>query len=200
MFSSESNLEWSFEWHNLGSRPWNYKVRKVAYFMSTSSTHEVWNTNWMQPHEEKLIQIWMMRNRDEASLTTIVMKSGHRSKVLLCVYFFFFFLMIRRPPRSTLFPYTTLFRSTACIFQCGPDTKMMNIIFKPGSIPPYIDQDYTGCVMCDKNIQEAFNMTIKSSASNTTNTQNNTHNSSNNRQQNNNRNNKIGRASCRERV
>src|SRR5438270_9738049 len=29
--------------------------------------------------------------------------------MLLC--FFFFFLMIRRPPRSTLFPYTTLFRS-----------------------------------------------------------------------------------------
>src|SRR5574344_2665574 len=29
---------------------------------------------------------------------------------------FFFFLMIRRPPRSTLFPYTTLFRSEG---QCG---------------------------------------------------------------------------------
>src|SRR5215510_10644390 len=27
---------------------------------------------------------------------------------------FFFFLMIRRPPRSTLFPYTTLFRSVGC--------------------------------------------------------------------------------------
>src|SRR2546421_2809778 len=27
------------------------------------------------------------------------------------LWFFFFFLMIRRPPRSTLFPYTTLFRS-----------------------------------------------------------------------------------------
>src|SRR5689334_24845814 len=27
---------------------------------------------------------------------------------------FFFFLMIRRPPRSTLFPYTTLFRSPFC--------------------------------------------------------------------------------------
>src|SRR5690349_22886784 len=27
--------------------------------------------------------------------------------------YFFFFLMIRRPPRSTLFPYTTLFRSSA---------------------------------------------------------------------------------------
>src|SRR6266478_8721753 len=33
------------------------------------------------------------------------------SFVLVCVFCFFFFLMIRRPPRSTLFPYTTLFRS-----------------------------------------------------------------------------------------
>src|SRR2546427_7087393 len=31
--------------------------------------------------------------------------------VLLSVLLVFFFLMIRRPPRSTLFPYTTLFRS-----------------------------------------------------------------------------------------
>src|ERR1041384_1583015 len=31
--------------------------------------------------------------------------------VYCCVVVFFFFLMIRRPPRSTLFPYTTLFRS-----------------------------------------------------------------------------------------
>src|SRR2546422_7168534 len=32
---------------------------------------------------------------------------------MYCTFFvpFFFFLMIRRPPRSTLFPYTTLFRS-----------------------------------------------------------------------------------------
>src|SRR5256886_9465876 len=29
-------------------------------------------------------------------------------------YLYFFFLMIRRPPRSTLFPYTTLFRSGRC--------------------------------------------------------------------------------------
>src|SRR5260370_28664528 len=35
----------------------------------------------------------------------------------LC-YLFFFFLMIRRPPRSTLFPYTTLFRSV----------KLLNVI------------------------------------------------------------------------
>src|SRR5687767_15741516 len=32
--------------------------------------------------------------------------------------FFFFFLMIRRPPRSTLFPYTTLFRSTGVCWSC----------------------------------------------------------------------------------
>src|SRR5205809_7046862 len=33
------------------------------------------------------------------------------TKSLAFVSIFFFFLMIRRPPRSTLFPYTTLFRS-----------------------------------------------------------------------------------------
>src|ERR1039458_10714488 len=32
-----------------------------------------------------------------------------------CCGCFFFFLMIRRPPRSTLFPYTTLFRSERCV-------------------------------------------------------------------------------------
>src|SRR2546429_3751268 len=40
----------------------------------------------------------------------------------LCValyYFFFFFLMIRRPPRSTLFPYTTLFRSQRARLICS---------------------------------------------------------------------------------
>src|SRR3712207_9455985 len=43
--------------------------------------------------------------------------SIHSFILLLCfnlaivLIYFFFFLMIRRPPRSTLFPYTTLFRS-----------------------------------------------------------------------------------------
>src|SRR2546430_16683930 len=36
---------------------------------------------------------------------------GSVSSTPTCLLFFFFFLMIRRPPRSTLFPYTTLFRS-----------------------------------------------------------------------------------------
>src|SRR6266436_8352572 len=36
--------------------------------------------------------------------------AASRTAYFVCL-FFFFFLMIRRPPRSTLFPYTTLFRS-----------------------------------------------------------------------------------------
>src|SRR5688572_33503470 len=40
--------------------------------------------------------------------------------ILSTSFFFFFFLMIRRPPRSTLFPYTTLFRSRALEAQPVP--------------------------------------------------------------------------------
>src|SRR5438128_7757097 len=36
--------------------------------------------------------------------------------VIFFFFFSFFFLMIRRPPRSTLFPYTTLFRSGMAIY------------------------------------------------------------------------------------
>src|SRR2546430_4143085 len=42
------------------------------------------------------------------------------------IYLFFFFLMIRRPPRSTLFPYTTLFRSSlaeAVVALLAPDAE-----------------------------------------------------------------------------
>src|SRR5947209_19350538 len=44
---------------------------------------------------------------------------------LLCTTCFFFFLMIRRPPRSTLFPYTTLFRSlTVRSMVCAAEVAM----------------------------------------------------------------------------
>src|SRR5699024_12625345 len=42
---------------------------------------------------------------------------------LIYLLFFFFFLMIRRPPRSTLFPYTTLFRS-----QQGPPVGLVRYL------------------------------------------------------------------------
>src|SRR5690242_20964423 len=41
---------------------------------------------------------------------------------LIICCFLFFFLMIRRPPRSTLFPYTTLFRSRIVQDAFGPST------------------------------------------------------------------------------
>src|ERR1039457_4705079 len=42
---------------------------------------------------------------------SVVSSSYSWFRCLVLCYCFFFFLMIRRPPRSTLFPYTTLFRS-----------------------------------------------------------------------------------------
>src|SRR6266513_4502173 len=41
---------------------------------------------------------------------------------------FFFFLMIRRPPRSTLFPYTTLFRSPAAAREQGHDPRQRTFL------------------------------------------------------------------------
>src|SRR3712207_8542087 len=64
----------------------------------------------------------------------------------MCMYvyyvsisYFFFFLMIRRPPRSTLFPYTTLFRSSgfrtskscACLAVIEPRLITLLLIFWP---------------------------------------------------------------------
>src|SRR3712207_6908427 len=50
---------------------------------------------------------------------------------MLCHYFF---LMIRRPPRSTLFPYTTLFRSqvTEDILTANPDLDAIFAANEPG--------------------------------------------------------------------
>src|SRR5438034_7321611 len=58
--------------------------------------------------------------------------------LLFC--FFFFFLMIRRPPRSTLFPYTTLFRSSEYCLplprlrQTFPAELMKSAISKPAVV------------------------------------------------------------------
>src|SRR3989337_3586930 len=49
---------------------------------------------------------------------------------LRCVWSIFFFLMIRRPPRSTLFPYTTLFRSLP-IGAVQIDRKLLPISQRP---------------------------------------------------------------------
>src|SRR5258708_27731819 len=46
-----------------------------------------------------------------------------RTSVSSRLWSFFFFLMIRRPPRSTLFPYTTLFRSRFGLFLKAPESR-----------------------------------------------------------------------------
>src|SRR3990170_4672389 len=50
--------------------------------------------------------------RDHRASPSHEVGGRHRSMPLARWFRLFFFLMIRRPPRSTLFPYTTLFRST----------------------------------------------------------------------------------------
>src|SRR5689334_25402445 len=69
-------------------------------------------------------------NNDISKLITIFSTSSHHLFIFFLSFFynvfiylffiFFFFLMIRRPPRSTLFPYTTLFRSPSpgCRTRC----------------------------------------------------------------------------------
>src|SRR5437870_9178573 len=50
-------------------------------------------------------------------------------------FFFFFFLMIRRPPRSTLFPYTTLFRSRDGSFEEYMTVPASNVIMNDDDLP-----------------------------------------------------------------
>src|SRR6266566_6111937 len=62
---------------------------------------------------------------------------------LIIFFLFFFFLMIRRPPRSTLFPYTTLFRSQMPNWQSRPLRKAQTSfrirerrqVFPPTALP-----------------------------------------------------------------
>src|SRR3712207_8836620 len=52
----------------------------------------------------------------------------HTGLLLVITIPLFFFLMIRRPPRSTLFPYTTLFRSASkAMTACGPEVSTLTI-------------------------------------------------------------------------
>src|SRR5215475_15496096 len=66
--------------------------------------------------------------------------------VCLVSLFFFFFLMIRRPPRSTLFPYTTLFRSPQLLaapgWPSGPGT----------ATPPHRSEEHTSELQSRENL------------------------------------------------
>src|SRR3712207_7649394 len=54
--------------------------------------------------------------------------------------------MIRRPPRSTLFPYTTLFRSHACVSQCPTHALAMDF---DGMMLTVSETRCVGCGICE---------------------------------------------------
>src|SRR5258707_13618565 len=58
-----------------------------------------------------------LREREPHDRSRAVLRYSH-----VFDFLFFFFLMIRRPPRSTLFPYTTLFRSAIAWRAWSPST------------------------------------------------------------------------------
>src|SRR2546429_8916413 len=61
--------------------------------------------------------------------------SSSFSRYLLTCVFFFFFLMIRRPPRSTLFPYTTLFRSPKALEEDVSRMHFAKVVFLIACFP-----------------------------------------------------------------
>src|SRR3712207_8957479 len=91
--------------------------------------------------------------------------------------FFFFFLMIRRPPRSTLFPYTTLFRSDISAMKMAYEAGELDMasgitpeiaeeLRKAGKLVETIDAGYQyfGLIntksefLSDKLVREAINL------------------------------------------
>src|SRR2546427_8341405 len=78
------------------------------------------------------------------------MHSGSRVVDLL---FIFFFLMIRRPPRSTLFPYTTLFRSSRPQLQVSGTLELagqrmeIEAAREPGDNRAWLDHEWSQALM-----------------------------------------------------
>src|SRR5260370_9887687 len=72
------------------------------------------------------------------------------SGVNLCShpYHYFFFLMIRRPPRSTLFPYTTLFRSA----EHGTDAAQLAPLADGQQRPPGRSEEHTSELQSHLNL------------------------------------------------
>src|SRR2546426_278866 len=102
-----------------------------SWKVSASMEWRKWNSNWIpgtantrsrsEEHTSELqspcnlVCRLLLEKKKKTCYEITVKKSTHSTishpRISLLRIFFFFFLMIRRPPRSTLFPYTTLFRS-----------------------------------------------------------------------------------------
>src|SRR6266480_6526287 len=71
--------------------------------------------------------------------------------IIFFILFFFFFLMIRRPPRSTLFPYTTLFRSRSAR-QCPSRRWSSNGFVSPGLVRESRSEEHTSELQSHVNL------------------------------------------------
>src|SRR2546430_12290062 len=87
--------------------------------------------------------------------------------------FYFFFLMIRRPPRSTLFPYTTLFRSSGYLraVPTDPMTRAKDWVPQYDSVVLSPDQSSTGMVDVHSNSNRASPLDRKSTRLNSSHSQ-----------------------------
>src|SRR2546427_6402760 len=74
------------------------------------------------------------------------------------LFSFFFFLMIRRPPRSTLFPYTTLFRSLNCQairlhLSCNlPRAPQLNLVSPRDKVQLWRSEEHTSELQSQSNL------------------------------------------------
>ena len=91
--------------------PYNYSDNCVVYggthdnetLMGYFTGHNEWELGYAFDY---------LDTRDRARMVDNVFRAAYSSVACLAIFTVqAFFLMIRRPPRSTLFPYTTLFRS-----------------------------------------------------------------------------------------
>src|SRR6266568_8381906 len=82
--------------------------------------------------------------------------------LLLSSSSFFFFLMIRRPPRSTLFPYTTLFRSRDCGWRDPDDPFRGPSSGRPRSEEHTSELQSQFHLVCRLLLEKKKNKTIKS--------------------------------------
>src|SRR5260363_119999 len=82
--------------------------------------------------------IWLDPTVQKRKNLTKTIISNHIKSILIDekVHMLFFFLIIRRPPRSTLFPYTTLFRSAMSIIT--PKRKVLRMSVQDCWRPPAI--------------------------------------------------------------
>src|SRR5256885_13934529 len=67
--------------------------------------------------------------------------------MVISLIFFFFFLMIRRPPRSTLFPYTTLFRSARAGADAARLTPARRRVLRPAARLRAAEEPAGGCAL-----------------------------------------------------